>query len=77
MPRSQPTLPGIEEAADEAATIRADVDVAPVFTESIDLGPAVEPSVADAPYCYQCGNVMQRAGSCFVCSSCGTTSGCS
>ncbi|MGD0880215.1 MAG: vitamin B12-dependent ribonucleotide reductase [Acidimicrobiales bacterium] len=31
----------------------------------------------DAPYCYQCGNVMQRAGSCYVCASCGTTSGCS
>ncbi len=31
----------------------------------------------DAPYCYQCGNVMQRAGSCYVCTSCGTTSGCS
>jgi ribonucleoside-diphosphate reductase alpha chain len=31
----------------------------------------------DAPYCYQCGNTMQRAGSCYVCGSCGTTSGCS
>ncbi len=31
----------------------------------------------DAPYCYQCGNVMQRSGSCYVCGSCGTTSGCS
>jgi ribonucleoside-diphosphate reductase alpha chain len=31
----------------------------------------------DAPICYQCGMVMQRAGSCYVCSSCGTTSGCS
>jgi ribonucleoside-diphosphate reductase alpha chain len=31
----------------------------------------------DAPLCYQCGMVMQRAGSCYVCSSCGTTSGCS
>jgi ribonucleoside-diphosphate reductase alpha chain len=31
----------------------------------------------DAPYCYQCGNAMQRAGSCYVCGSCGTTSGCS
>ena len=31
----------------------------------------------DAPYCYQCGNIMQRAGSCFVCGSCGSTSGCS
>ena len=31
----------------------------------------------DAPMCYQCGNSMQRAGSCYVCSSCGATSGCS
>ncbi len=31
----------------------------------------------DAPYCYSCGNVMQRAGSCYVCPSCGSTSGCS
>jgi ribonucleoside-diphosphate reductase alpha chain len=31
----------------------------------------------DAPYCYSCGNAMQRAGSCYVCGSCGTTSGCS
>jgi ribonucleoside-diphosphate reductase alpha chain len=31
----------------------------------------------DAPYCYQCGNAMQRAGSCYVCGSCGATSGCS
>jgi ribonucleoside-diphosphate reductase alpha chain len=31
----------------------------------------------DAPFCYSCGNVMQRAGSCYVCPSCGSTSGCS
>jgi len=31
----------------------------------------------DAPMCYQCGDSMQRAGSCYVCSSCGATSGCS
>jgi ribonucleoside-diphosphate reductase alpha chain len=27
--------------------------------------------------CYVCGDVMQRAGSCFACPSCGSTSGCS
>ena len=32
---------------------------------------------ADAPLCYTCGIKMQPAGSCFVCASCGTTSGCS
>ena len=31
----------------------------------------------DAPFCYTCGNVMQRSGSCYVCPSCGSTSGCS
>lgn len=35
------------------------------------------PSGGDAPLCYTCGISMQPAGSCFVCESCGTTSGCS
>jgi ribonucleoside-diphosphate reductase alpha chain len=39
--------------------------------------PIVRMEPRDAPYCYQCGNAMQRAGSCYVCGSCGTTSGCS
>jgi ribonucleoside-diphosphate reductase alpha chain len=40
-------------------------------------GKAKKPATSDAPYCYQCGVQMQRAGSCFACPSCGTTSGCS
>ena len=43
----------------------------------IASAPQVRLEPRDAPYCYQCGNIMQRAGSCFVCGSCGTTSGCS
>jgi ribonucleoside-diphosphate reductase alpha chain len=31
----------------------------------------------DAPLCYSCGSKMQPAGSCYVCTSCGSTSGCS
>jgi ribonucleoside-diphosphate reductase alpha chain len=30
-----------------------------------------------APICYNCGNQTQRAGSCYVCTSCGSTTGCS
>jgi ribonucleoside-diphosphate reductase alpha chain len=30
-----------------------------------------------APLCFNCGNQTQRAGSCYVCTSCGSTSGCS
>ncbi|WP_256837756.1 vitamin B12-dependent ribonucleotide reductase [Ornithinimicrobium faecis] len=32
---------------------------------------------ADAPMCMTCGTKMQRAGSCYVCEGCGSTSGCS
>ncbi|MGZ5353520.1 MAG: vitamin B12-dependent ribonucleotide reductase [Actinomycetota bacterium] len=34
-------------------------------------------NAADAPMCYSCGSKMQPAGSCYVCPSCGSTSGCS
>lgn len=30
-----------------------------------------------APLCYNCGNMTQRSGSCYVCTSCGSTTGCS
>ena len=36
--------------------------------------PALDP---DAPLCFNCGNQTQRAGSCYVCTSCGSTTGCS
>jgi ribonucleoside-diphosphate reductase alpha chain len=76
--RTQQTLPGVEEAA--------------IRNSLLDAGPAVEESPltltratesrssmieSDAPYCFQCGVQMQRAGSCHACPSCGTTSGCS
>ena len=31
----------------------------------------------DAPPCGRCGAIMVRNGSCYVCHSCGSTSGCS
>ncbi|HVL99845.1 MAG TPA: vitamin B12-dependent ribonucleotide reductase [Egibacteraceae bacterium] len=37
----------------------------------------VDDLYGDAPMCFTCGIKMQRAGSCHVCESCGTTSGCS
>jgi ribonucleoside-diphosphate reductase alpha chain len=32
---------------------------------------------AEAPACLTCGNLMQRNGNCYICTVCGTTSGCS
>ena len=50
-------------------------EITPVVSEA----PAGKSSVNDstAPLCYNCGNQTQRAGSCYVCSSCGSTTGCS
>jgi ribonucleoside-diphosphate reductase alpha chain len=73
--RIQPTLPGVEEEATPSTGVvsptLAIVDVRPGADSTGSAG------AKDAPYCYQCGNVMQRAGSCFACTSCGATSGCS
>jgi ribonucleoside-diphosphate reductase alpha chain len=60
--RTQQTLPGVEEAVTPSSTV---VEAMPLPIES------------DAPYCFQCGVQMIRAGSCHACPSCGTTSGCS
>jgi ribonucleoside-diphosphate reductase alpha chain len=84
--RTQPTLPGVEEAATET---RMGGDVTPDppssrHNPSIDLRPPSaelvldhDRAAADAPLCMTCGIHMQRAGSCYVCPDCGTTSGCS
>ena len=66
--RMQPTLPGVEEVATPSTSITG-LTIAPTTLARAEQ--------RDAPYCYSCGNSMQRAGSCYVCSSCGTTSGCS
>jgi len=58
-------------AAAEAVSLSA--PAAPAAADA----PLARAEQRDAPMCYQCGNSMQRAGSCYVCSSCGATSGCS
>jgi ribonucleoside-diphosphate reductase alpha chain len=79
--RLQPTLPGVEEATTPSATSmdlppedRAPSDALRVRNE--------QPTTAAAPtremvLCHVCGDMMQRAGSCYACPSCGSTSGCS
>ncbi len=83
--RTQPTLPGLEDA-ELGAAIRKEQER---FGEGGDSlrreapeappAPSARPSVEskDAPFCFACGNIMQRAGSCYACPSCGATSGCS
>ncbi|HVA43152.1 MAG TPA: vitamin B12-dependent ribonucleotide reductase [Acidimicrobiales bacterium] len=84
--RTQPTLPGVDEIAtptvgfiEETTRMEPEPQAFMAAAQPVDEGPIVlgRAEVKDAPYCYQCGNAMQRAGSCYVCASCGTTSGCS
>jgi ribonucleoside-diphosphate reductase alpha chain len=60
------------EAADKMEAPRA-----PRPAEPIELIERPQGHAADAPLCYACGSKMQPAGSCYVCPSCGSTSGCS
>jgi len=80
--RLQPTLPGVEEATTE--TVQGhDAASDPPTPAVVDLSRPIDPPsdplrpAAEAPLCMTCGVQMTRAGSCFVCQECGTTSGCS
>jgi ribonucleoside-diphosphate reductase alpha chain len=71
--RTQQLLPGMEYQVNTSG------DDPESYKPIVESKPEIKkmPENRDAPYCYQCGNAMQRAGSCYVCSACGTTSGCS
>ncbi len=66
----------VAEAPKEVAEVKA-----PIVTQSEIPKSEVSNSVPivdhSAPLCYNCGNVTQRSGSCYVCTSCGSTTGCS
>lgn len=81
MPELQTSL--LEE---EVKAVDDDVKQAEeVLIEAIKPSEAVSGAVSrkevktdqTAPLCYSCGNQTQRSGSCYVCTSCGSTTGCS
>ena len=85
--RLQPTLPGVEEAA---TTNEPSLDVLPLEDRAPSAAFEHPPAAAhpsqsvqgehihgDVVLCHVCGDIMQRAGSCHACPTCGATSGCS
>jgi ribonucleoside-diphosphate reductase alpha chain len=83
--RLQPTLPGVEEATLPSAP---SIDLPPedrAPSAAVEPPVVTPPPIAPAPkardrevvLCHVCGDMMQRAGSCYACPSCGSTSGCS
>jgi ribonucleoside-diphosphate reductase alpha chain len=66
----------VEDEVEAKADAIEDEDPQPI---ELTASPAERPAFKglDAPLCYACGSKMQPAGSCYVCGSCGATSGCS
>ncbi|WP_430783813.1 vitamin B12-dependent ribonucleotide reductase [Actinoplanes sp. G11-F43] len=64
--------------AEVKATTTPERETTPVAAgSSTELLEIVTGHAADAPLCFTCGTKMRRAGSCYVCEGCGSTSGCS
>lgn len=68
------SLPMIQEA-EEFGDVKSSVSVVAPTHEAREQDVFVKQ--ADAPSCPDCGSLMTRNGSCYVCRECGTTSGCS
>jgi ribonucleoside-diphosphate reductase alpha chain len=73
-PAAAPVKEEPAEPAPAPAAAAAPVKAAHSSTELLEL---VQGMAADAPLCFTCGTKMRRAGSCYVCEGCGSTSGCS
>jgi len=77
MPDNQTTL---LSASDTMYQPNVDKDKDVITTDNVQLRNDKGLGIANdisAPLCYNCGNQTQRAGSCYVCTSCGSTTGCS
>lgn len=77
MPELQVSL--LTDDTSETAAKAEPVVVAAVKPEpaSVTTEPVKATGDDTAPLCYNCGNQTQKAGSCYVCTSCGSTTGCS
>jgi ribonucleoside-diphosphate reductase alpha chain len=65
------------EKAEKPAAPAAEAPAPMAVHSSTELVELVQGMAADAPLCFTCGTKMRRAGSCYVCEGCGSTSGCS
>ncbi|MET7517294.1 vitamin B12-dependent ribonucleotide reductase [Streptomyces sp. NPDC005480] len=74
-PRQTESLKAVVEAPKAEAVAAAPApQQAHTSAELVEMQLGIQ---ADAPLCFSCGTKMQRAGSCYICEGCGSTSGCS
>ena len=61
----------------EASAAPAQAPAAPARIAETETTTRPRAAAEDAPYCSECGMLMTPNGSCYKCSNCGSTSGCS
>ena len=78
--RMQPTLPGIEQTTPVELPLADRAPSDAVLARETKYSGSKLPTQSrdrEVVLCHVCGDMMQRAGSCYACPSCGSTSGCS
>ncbi|WP_030260736.1 vitamin B12-dependent ribonucleotide reductase [Streptomyces violens] len=78
--QSAPLTPATQQSAPASTEEVVEETAAPAPKQAHTNAELVEMQLginADAPLCFSCGTKMQRAGSCYLCEGCGSTSGCS
>ncbi|WP_030618735.1 vitamin B12-dependent ribonucleotide reductase [Streptomyces sclerotialus] len=78
--QSAPLTPAAQNSAPTSTEEVVEETAAPAPKQAHTNAELVEMQLginADAPLCFSCGTKMQRAGSCYLCEGCGSTSGCS
>jgi ribonucleoside-diphosphate reductase alpha chain len=63
------------EGGSQPASETVSSDIVPAASQAPRATASVQSE--SAPLCYNCGNQTQPAGTCYVCTSCGSTTGCS
>ena len=77
MPEAQTSLLTTDESATEESTEEVETKVVDVPASQSVKQSSSSSKTEEAPLCFNCGNQTQRSGSCYVCTSCGSTTGCS
>lgn len=81
MPEAQTSLPVEQTVEEQVAAAQPitepETPQKPVVEASVKTTTKTAKKTDDAPMCFNCGNQTQRSGSCYVCTACGSTTGCS
>ena len=77
LPKEELSQIGFNPDVQTIDVIQSKTDIPQEATQASDITIQNIDMQSDAPACKDCGNITVRSGSCYVCTVCGSTSGCS